>query len=69
MADDVNDRLEVNGILRLQGYTFGTLPPPSQGDTVFITDGNGVPLYGSAAAGGGSTVIPVFYDGSNWIYA
>jgi hypothetical protein len=69
VADDINDRLEVNGILRLQGYTFATLPsPPSQGDTVFITD-SGVVTYMGPAAGGGSTVVPVFYDGSSWIYA
>jgi hypothetical protein len=35
----------------------------------YITDGAALPLYMANAAGGGSTVTPVFYNGSNWINA
>jgi hypothetical protein len=35
----------------------------------YITDGADVPLFMANAAGGGSTVTPVFYNGSNWINA
>jgi hypothetical protein len=54
----------------LAGYTIGTLPPPSIGKIVYITDGQ---TYGASASGStvsttGSTKRPVFYDGTNWIY-
>jgi len=53
--------------VRLKGYTFATLPTPTQGDTAFITDGAAVPIFMANAAGGGTTVTKVFYNGTNWI--
>jgi hypothetical protein len=53
--------------VRLKGYTFATLPAGTQGDKAFITDGAALPIFRANAAGGGSTVTEVFYNGTNWI--
>ena len=53
--------------VRLKGYTFATLPAATQGDTAFITDGVAIPVFMANAAGGGSTVTKVFYNGTNWV--
>tara|TARA_R110002020_G_scaffold239665_3_gene452237 strand:- start:132 stop:1205 length:1074 start_codon:yes stop_codon:yes gene_type:complete len=48
---------------------FGDLPgSPNVGDKAIISDASSV-NYAANASGGGSTTIPVFYDGTNWIYA
>jgi hypothetical protein len=48
-------------------YTFGTLPTPgSTYARAIITDYYGALSWGSAAAGGGSSVVPVWWDGSAW---
>jgi hypothetical protein len=54
-------------VVRLKGYTFATLPAGTQGDKAFITDGAALPIFRANAAGGGSTVTEVFYNGTNWI--
>lgn len=51
---------------RLKGYTVATLPAGTQGDTAFVTDAL-APAFGAAVVGGGAGVVPVFYDGTNWI--
>ena len=61
--------IAVTGTVRTGGYTFATLPTPTQGMRTFITDGAALPIYMANAAGGGSTVTPVFYNGTNWINA
>ena len=62
--------LEAVGTIKTGGYTFANLPSPAtQGMRAYITDGADIPLYMANAAGGGSTVTPVFYNGSNWINA
>jgi len=59
----------LKGVVVLEGYTFATLPAsPVVGMRTYITDG-GTPTYGGNASGGGSNKLPVFYNGSNWIYA
>jgi hypothetical protein len=35
----------------------------------YITDGAAIPVFLANAAGGGTTVTPVFYNGTNWINA
>ena len=60
-------RATFNGPVKLRGYTFATLPTGSIGDKAYITDGAAIPLYRANAAGGGSTVTEVFFDGTNWI--
>jgi hypothetical protein len=62
--------LTASGTIQTGGYTFANLPSPAtQGMRAYITDGAALPLYMANAAGGGSTVTPVFYNGSNWINA
>lgn len=61
--------IAATGTVRTGGYTFATLPTPTQGMRTFITDGAALPVYMANAAGGGSTVTPVFYNGTNWINA
>jgi hypothetical protein len=59
----------IAGVIVLEGYTFATLPAsPVVGMRTYIIDG-GTPTYGGNASGGGSNKLPVFYNGSNWIYA
>jgi hypothetical protein len=67
LSNDGN--LTVTGAVKTGGYTFATLPTPTQGMRTFITDGAALPIYMANAAGGGSTVTPVFYNGTNWINA
>lgn len=52
------------------GYTVGTLPTsPSIGDKTYVTDGTVVAFgnFGATVFGGGINVLPVFYNGTNWI--
>jgi hypothetical protein len=62
--------LTASGTIQTGGYTFANLPTsPTTGMRAYITDGAAIPVYMANAAGGGSTVTPVFYNGSNWINA
>ena len=51
--------------MRLKGYTVATLPAGTQGDMAFVTDATSL-TYNGTLTGGGSVVVPVFYDGTNW---
>lgn len=63
-----NGRAAFGATIRTAGYTFATLPAtPTTGDRAYITDAN-APTYGANASGGGAVTVPVFYNGSNWIY-
>ncbi len=53
---------------KLQGFTVGTLPAGTVGDRAYVTDAT-APTYGAVAVGGGAVVVPVFFDGTNWITA
>jgi hypothetical protein len=66
---DVVGSIKASGTVQTGGYTFDTLPTPTTGMRAYITDGAALPLYMANAAGGGSTVTPVFYNGTNWINA
>jgi hypothetical protein len=61
--------IAATGTVRTGGYTFATLPTPTQGMRTFITDGAALPIYMANAAGGSNVVTPVFYNGTNWINA
>ena len=61
--------LTASGTIKTGGYTFDTLPTATTGMRAYITDGADIPLYMANAAGGGTTVTPVFYNGTNWINA
>jgi hypothetical protein len=48
-------------------YTVATLPnPPSQYQMAWVTDASS-PTFLGIITGGGSTVCPVFYNGSHWV--
>lgn len=52
-----------NGI----AYTVAGLPStPTQGQREFVTDAT-VTTFASVVAGGGANVVPVFYNGTDWI--
>jgi hypothetical protein len=50
----------------LKGYTVASLPSGNQGDTAYVTDAVS-PTYLGTLRGGGSTVCPVFYNGTAWV--
>jgi hypothetical protein len=66
-ALDVVGSIKASGTVQTGGYTFATLPTPSAGMRAYITDGAASPVFMATAAGGGSTVTPVFYNGSAWV--
>lgn len=67
IIDGTTGRATFNGPAKLRGYTFATLPTGSIGDKAYITDGAAAPTFRANAAGGGSTVTEVFFNGTNWI--
>jgi lysophospholipase L1-like esterase len=58
--------ITVNGGLKLPSYTVATLPTVIVGVMVYVTDAL-TPTYNTTVVGGGAEVIPVFYNGTNWI--
>lgn len=63
-----SDKVIFDNTARLKGYTVAGLPAGTTGDTAYVTDASS-PTYGATVTGGGSTIIPVFYNGTNWICA
>jgi hypothetical protein len=49
-----------------KGYTVATLPTGIIGMMAYVTDALS-PSYLTTVTGGGSTVCPVFYNGTNWV--
>jgi hypothetical protein len=47
-------------------YTAGTLPSGVQGMRAFVTDASNSNFL-DIVVGGGSSTVPVFYNGSNWL--
>jgi len=55
--------------LTLGSFTTSTIPAcvaGLKGAMVYVTDSAAAPVYNSNYTAGGSTVIPVFCNGSNW---
>jgi hypothetical protein len=52
--------------IKLQEYTVAGLPTGSVGDIAYVTDAL-APAFITTVVGGGATVTPVFYNGTNWI--
>lgn len=52
--------------VRWKNYTVAALPAGTQGDNAYVTDAL-APSYLATVVGGGSVVVPVFYNGSNWV--
>lgn len=61
-----NSRFESLVPIKLKNYTVATLPTGTQGDTAYVTDATS-PTYSGTLTGGGSVVIPVFYNGTAWV--
>lgn len=62
-----------NGTAVLTSYTVAALPSASAsgaGATAFVTDASTTLILGlgTTVAGGGSNQVPVYSDGTNWIY-
>jgi hypothetical protein len=53
---------------RWQGYTVSTLPAGNTGDNAYVTDAVACTFL-ATLTGGGSTVCPVFYNGTAWVGA
>lgn len=54
--------------IKAGAYTVSTLPTPSTGMRCYVTDSTATTFY-SIVAGGGANVVPVFYNGTNWVIA
>lgn len=52
--------------IKLKEYTVATLPTGTKGDVAFVNDAAS-PAFLATVVGGGSAVVRVFYNGSNWI--
>jgi len=63
--------VETNGTVTTGAYTVATLPTPATGMRAYVTDSNVTASgnFGATVAAGGSNIVPVFYDGTNWISA
>jgi hypothetical protein len=59
-------RVIVGGPINPKSYTVATLPSASTNDICFVTDALN-PVSGQTVVGGGSTIIPVYRNGTNWI--
>jgi hypothetical protein len=46
--------------------TVAALPSSPQGTRAFVTDATGT-TFGAPVVGGGSNVMPVFFNGTQWI--
>jgi hypothetical protein len=60
--------LDVAGPIKALGYTVATLPTGVTGARAYVTNAL-APSYGATVVGGGAVIIPVFYNGTNWIVA
>nr|WP_315175542.1 hypothetical protein [uncultured Flavobacterium sp.] len=52
--------------IKLKEYTVSTLPIGTKGDVAFVNDAAS-PSFLATVVGGGSNVVRVFFNGSNWI--
>ena len=71
-ALDVVGNIKASGTVQTGSYTVATLPPtPSTGMRAQVTDSSVAPHghFGTTVAAGGSNIVPVFYNGTNWIIA
>lgn len=65
---DLSGTTEFGGTIKTQPYTVETLPVGEEGMKAYVTDANSTTFY-SIVVGGGSNVVPVFYNGVNWVIA
>jgi len=55
-----------SGVVITGGYTVAALPTGVIGARAYVTDANAT-TFNSTVAGGGANVVPVFYNGTNWV--
>jgi hypothetical protein len=71
MGSDTGHVLAVNGksifrdTIRKPVFTVATLPAGVQGDTAIVTNAINT-TFRAIVSAGGSNVLPVYYDGTNW---
>ena len=61
-------KLDVVGVIKTSGYTVATLLAGVTGARAYVTDATS-PTYNGTLTGGGTVVVPVFYNGSAWVSA
>lgn len=63
--------LTASGTVQTGTYTVATLPTPATGMRAMVSDSSVAASgnFGATVAGGGANVVPVTYDGTNWIIA
>jgi len=61
-------KLDVVGLIKTSGYTVATLPAGVTGARAYVTDATS-PTYNGSLTGGGTVVVPVFYNGTAWVSA
>jgi hypothetical protein len=72
MTWDTSGNTIASGTVRLGTFTVGTLPSAASNTRAlaFVTDSNlafNSTNLGSTVTAGGSTLVPVFSDGTNWV--
>lgn len=63
------DPINAGGPLRLKSYIVSALPTCNaamKGGMAMVTDAAAIPVYNATLASGGSVIIPVFCNGTNW---
>lgn len=61
--------IDTSGNLVKQSYTIATLPAaPLTGTSAYVTNGQTSPTFLGAVSTTGTTVAPVFYNGTGWVY-
>jgi hypothetical protein len=66
----INGTVLLSGCIRLPAYASGTIPAASSvpAGRVYVTDGAAAPALGSTYSGGGSAFMPVYSNGTIWLY-
>ena len=64
----VSGNITATGTIRAGGYTVATLPSGSVGMRCYVSDANATTFY-STVSSGGANIVPVFYNGTNWVIA
>jgi hypothetical protein len=66
---DSSSTTTMNGIFTTEEYIVSSLPSsPATGSRAHVTDATATTFY-STVTGGGSEVVPVFYNGTDWVIA
>jgi hypothetical protein len=67
----INGSILVSGCIRLPAYSSGTIPAATgawSAGRVYVTDGVASPALGAVYSGGGGSFLPVYSNGTSWLY-